>query len=107
MPKLRILRKFLSKERVGSALVVGDVAAVSNGGYRDDPRFVIEVIQHAVVSDAQASPKTMMLPVAVPRVAPSGRSVVVGSGITSDRSYQFLKGLHKIRIIFLFEGLVA
>jgi hypothetical protein len=68
---------------------------------------VIEVIQHAVVSDAQASPKTMMLPVAVPRVAPSGRSVVVGSGITSDRSYQFLKGLHKIRIIFLFEGLVA
>ena len=73
MPKLRILRKFLSKELVGSALVVGDVVAVSDGGYRDDPRVVIEVIQHAVVPDAQASPKTMVLPVAVPRVAPSGR----------------------------------
>ena len=107
MPKLRILRKFLSKERVGSALVVGDVAAMSNGGYRDDPRLVIDVIQHAIVPDAQVSPKTMVLPVAVPRVAPSGRSMVVGSGITSNRSYQFLKGLHKIRIIFLFEGLVA
>jgi hypothetical protein len=43
MPKLRILRKFLSKEPVGSALAV-DVAAVSDCGYRDDPRFVIEVI---------------------------------------------------------------
>ena len=72
MPKLPILRKFLSKEPVGSALVV-DGSAVSNGGYRDDPRLVIEVIQHAVVPDAQASPKTMMLPVAAPRVAPSGR----------------------------------
>jgi len=72
MPKLRILRKFLSKERVGSALVA-DVAAVSNGGYRDDPRLVIEKIQHAVAPDAQASPKTMMLPVAVPRVNLSGR----------------------------------
>ena len=30
MPKLRILRKFLSKEPVGSALVVVDIAAVSN-----------------------------------------------------------------------------
>ena len=73
MPKLRILRKFLSKERVGSALVVADVAAVSNGGYPDDPRLVIKVIQHAVVSDAQASPKTMLLPVAAPRVNLSGR----------------------------------
>ena len=107
MPKLRILRKFLSKELAGSALVVIDVAAMSNGGYRDDPRFVIEVIQHAVVPDAQASPKTMVLPVAAPRIAPSGRSVVVGSGITSNRSYQFLEGLYRIDIIFLFEGLVA
>lgn len=70
MPKLRILRKFLSKERVGSALVVVDVAAVSNGGYPDDPRLVIEKIQHAVAPDAQASPKTMVQAVAVPRVAP-------------------------------------
>ena len=67
MPKLRILRKFLSKERVGSALVV-DGSAMSNGGYRDDPRLVIEVIQHAVVPDAQAS--QMVQAVAVPRVAP-------------------------------------
>ena len=72
MPKLRILRKFLSKERVGSALVV-DGSAMSNGGYRDDPRFVIKVIQQAVVPDAQASPKTMVLPVAAPRVNLSGR----------------------------------
>jgi len=28
----------------GLALVAVDGAAVSNGGYRDDPRFVIEVI---------------------------------------------------------------
>ena len=73
MPKLRILRKFLSKERVGSALVVVDVAAVSNGGYPDDPRLVIEKIQHAVAPDAQASPKTMVQAVAVPRVNLSGR----------------------------------
>ena len=73
MPKLRILRKFLSKEPVGSALVVADVAAVSNGGYPDDPRLVIEKIQHAVVPDAQASPKTMVQAVAVPRVNLSGR----------------------------------
>lgn len=71
MPKLRILRKFLSKELVGSALVVGDVVAVSDGGYRDDPRVVIEVIQHAVVPDAQAS--QMVQAVAVPRVNLSGR----------------------------------
>jgi hypothetical protein len=55
MPKLRILRKFLSKELVGSSLVVIDVAAVPDGGYRDDLCFVIEVIQHAIVPDAQAS----------------------------------------------------
>ena len=73
MPKLRILRKFLSKEPVGSALVVADVAAVSNGGYPDDPRLVIEKIQHAVAPDAQASPKTVVQAVAVPRVNLSGR----------------------------------
>jgi hypothetical protein len=72
MPKLRILRKFLSKERVGSALVV-DGSAMSNGGYRDDPRLVIKVIQHAVVPDVQGSPKTVVLPVAVSRVILSGR----------------------------------
>ncbi len=71
MPKLRILRKFLSKEPVGSALVVADVAAVSNGGYPDDPRLVIEKIQHAVVPDVQAS--QMVQAVAVPRVNLSGR----------------------------------
>ena len=70
MPKLRILRKFLSKEPVGSALVVVDGSAMSNGGYPDDPRLVIKVIQHAVAPDAQGSPKTVVLPVAVPRVAP-------------------------------------
>ena len=68
------------------ALVVVDGAAVSNGGYRDDPRFVIEVIQHAVVPDAQASPKTMVQAVAVPRVAPSGRSVVEPDGIEPTTS---------------------
>ena len=57
----------------GLALAVVDVAAVLDGGYRDDPRLVIDVIQHAIVPDALASPKTMVLPVAVPRVAPSGR----------------------------------
>ena len=72
MPKLRILRKFLSKERVGSALVV-DGSAMSNGGYRDDPPLVIEKIQHAVVPDVQGSPKTVVLPVAVSRVILSGR----------------------------------
>ena len=72
MPKLRILRKFLSKERVGPALVV-DGSAMSNGGYRDDPRLVIKVIQHAVVPDVQGSPKTVVLPVAVSRVILSGR----------------------------------
>lgn len=83
-----------------AALVVGDVAEVSDGGYRDDQRLVIEVMQHAVAPDMQASPKTMVLPVAVPGVARSGRSVVVGSGLGANLLVKFVDALYDVERIF-------
>jgi len=47
-----------------------------------------------------ASPKSLVLPVAAPRVAPSGRSVVVGSGLNANCSDKLLEAIQRSSKLF-------